>query len=153
MDQRTGPTEKIKSTFRGKNTPAHPRHPPAELKMEVIHRCFECGEDVKSVSEEIGYSRASIYTWRQKYLQKGMVALMNPPDDLRNREKAAIIGALKNKHSLPNLLSSLRISRSSYYYQQKVARAQDKYRYCKEKYKIYLKKIIGAMGAGESTLH
>jgi hypothetical protein len=47
----------------------------------------------------------------------------------------------------------LRISRSSYYYQQKVARAQDKYRYCKEKYKIYLKKIIGAMGAGESTLH
>jgi hypothetical protein len=72
---------------------------------------------------------------------------------LRNREKAAIIGVLKNKHSLPNLLSALRISRSSYYYQQKVARAQDKYRYCKEKYKIYLKKIIGAMGAGESTLH
>jgi transposase-like protein len=83
MDQRTGPTEKIKSTFRGKNTPEHPRHPPAELKMEVIHRCFECGEDVKSVSEEIGYSRASIHTWHRKYLQKGMVALMNPTDDPR----------------------------------------------------------------------
>jgi 5-methylcytosine-specific restriction endonuclease McrBC regulatory subunit McrC len=35
---------------------------------------------------------------------------------LRNREKAAVIGTLKNKHSLPNLLSALRISRSSYYY-------------------------------------
>jgi transposase-like protein len=78
-----GQPKKIKSTFRGKNTPEHPRHPPAELKMEVIHRCFECGEDVKSVSEEIGYSRASIYTWRRKYLQKGMVALMNPADDPR----------------------------------------------------------------------
>jgi hypothetical protein len=51
--------------------------------MEVIHRCFECGEDVKSVSEEIGYSRASIHTWHRKYLQKGMVALMNPTDDPR----------------------------------------------------------------------
>jgi transposase InsO family protein len=52
---------------------------------------------------------------------------------LRNREKAAIIDALKNKYSLPNLLSALHFSRSSYYYQQKAARAQDKYRDYKEK--------------------
>jgi len=39
------------------------------------------GEDVQSVSDEIGYSKASIYTWRKKYIQKGTVALMNPPNE------------------------------------------------------------------------
>lgn len=74
---------KERSVFRGMNTPEKPRHPSAELKLETLHRCFELGEDVKSVSDEIGYSRASIYTWRRKYLQKGAVALMNPADDPR----------------------------------------------------------------------
>lgn len=45
--------------------------------MDAIHRCFELGESIKCVSEEIGYSRASIYAWRKKYLQGGTVALMN----------------------------------------------------------------------------
>ena len=169
--------KKVKSTNRGVNTPTHPRHPPADLKMEVLHRCFELGEDVKSVSEEIGYSRTSIYTWRRKYLKKGMVALMNPADNprgdivpgivssteeinalkvqvqemqmqidilketinvlkkdpgvdqtvFRNWEKVAIIDALKNKYSLPNLLIALHCSRSSYYYQQQAVKQQDKY--------------------------
>lgn len=69
------------STFRGLNTPEHPRHPPLSVKLEALHRCFELGEDVQSVSDEIGYSRASIYTWRRKYIQKGTVALMNPSND------------------------------------------------------------------------
>ena len=43
------------------NTAAHPRTPPIEVKMDAIHRCFELGESIKCVSEEIGYSRASIY--------------------------------------------------------------------------------------------
>ena len=58
------------------NTPGHPRHPSAEFKYEVLHRCFELGEDVEYVSREIGYSRMSIYTWRRKYLKYGMVGLM-----------------------------------------------------------------------------
>ena len=37
------------------------------------------------VSKEVGYSRASIYTWRKKYIQKGAVALMNTHDDLRGK--------------------------------------------------------------------
>ena len=78
-----GEPVRVKSTYRGENTAEHPRHPPVALKLEVLSRCFERGEDVKSVSEEIGYSRASIYTWRRKYLQKGMVALMTPADDPR----------------------------------------------------------------------
>ncbi|HQD38535.1 MAG TPA: helix-turn-helix domain-containing protein [Candidatus Avimonas sp.] len=69
------------STFRGLNTPEHPRHPSLSVKLEALHRCFELGEDVQSVSDEIGYSKASIYTWRKKYIQKGTVALMNPPNE------------------------------------------------------------------------
>lgn len=58
------------------NIPGYPRHPSAEFKYEVLHRCFELSEDVEYVSREIGYSRMSIYTWRRKYLKYGMVGLM-----------------------------------------------------------------------------
>lgn len=43
------------------NTAGHPRNPSLEVKMDALHRCFELGESIKSVSEEIGYTRASIY--------------------------------------------------------------------------------------------
>ena len=43
----------------------------------MLRRCFENGESLKSVSEEIGYSRASIYTWRKRHLQGGVFSLMN----------------------------------------------------------------------------
>jgi putative transposase len=76
-----------KKKTRGVNTPEHPRHPSYELKMEIIHRCFELGEDVKLVSEQTGYSRASIYTWRRKYIQEGRVALMNHRDLTRGKLK------------------------------------------------------------------
>ncbi|WP_313187647.1 IS3 family transposase [Lacrimispora sp.] len=65
------------------NTPNHPRHPSLKLKLDTIHRCFVLGENVQLVSEEIGYSRASIYIWRKKYILKGAVALMNTDDDPR----------------------------------------------------------------------
>lgn len=56
------------------DTPAHRRHPSLDLKLSIIHRCFE-EEDIKSVSEETGYSRTSIYLWRKKYVVGGAVAL------------------------------------------------------------------------------
>ena len=65
------------------NTPEHPLHPPLATKLDILHRFFEQGENVQLVSEETGYSRASIYIWRKKYIQKGAVALMNTNDDLR----------------------------------------------------------------------
>lgn len=55
--------------------PEHRRHPSLELKLSIIHRCFEEGEDIKSVSEETGYSRTSIYLWRKKYVAGGAAAL------------------------------------------------------------------------------
>ena len=174
-NQNLPPKEKKKN--RGVNTHEHPRHPPVDLKLETIYRCFELGEDVKSVSEEIGYSRASIYAWRRTYVRKGAIALMNEKDiargkltegssidtkeleqlkeevqdmrmeidilketihvlkkdpgidqtTLRNREKAAIVDALKSNYSLPPLLRRLGLSKSSYYYQESAFRRQDKH--------------------------
>lgn len=160
------------------NTAEHPRSPSLEVKMDALHRCFELGESIKSVSEEIGYTRASIYAWRKKYLRGGTAALKNdkniPPDTLkegntpapankieqlqaqmqdmrmeidilketinvlkkdpgidqsalRNREKAVIVDALKNKYPLPSLLKRLSLSKSSYYYQEATFHQEDKY--------------------------
>ncbi|MFQ6932484.1 MAG: transposase [Eubacterium sp.] len=52
------------------NPPDHPRNPPLEVKLDAIHRCYELGENIKYVSEDIGYSRASIYQWRKRYLKR-----------------------------------------------------------------------------------
>ena len=195
ISQRNDPP-KHKSAFRGKNTPEHPRHPPVEVKLAALHRCFELGEDVQCVSEEIGYSRASIYTWRRKYIQKGAVALMNTGDDprgilpkgevsssleveklkaqvqdmqleidilketlevlkkdpgadlttLRNQEKAVIVDALKNKYSLPILLQKLRLAKSSYYYQHKLASTPDKYEALRDRITILFGENSGRYG-------
>ena len=78
-----------KSTFRRYHTEDSPQHPPLEQKLQVLHRCFEMGEDVQSVSNEVGYSTASIYAWRRKYIQKGAVALMNSSNE-RSRGKLTV---------------------------------------------------------------
>ncbi len=59
------------------NPPDHPRNPPLEVKLDAIHCCYELGENIKYVSEDIGYSRASIYQWRKRYLKEGTLGLMN----------------------------------------------------------------------------
>ena len=68
-------TKKISSIV--VNSPEHPRNPPLEIKMNAIHRCYKLGESIKLVSEDIGYSRASIYQWRKRYLKEGTLGLMN----------------------------------------------------------------------------
>ena len=49
------------------------------------------------------------------------------PSQLKNSERAAIIDALKGIYPLPHLLLKLKLPRSSYYYQQAVAKRADKY--------------------------
>lgn len=58
------------------NNPKHPRNPPIEVKRDIFHRCFVLGEGVKLVSENVGYTRESIYTWRRLYIDKGTVSLI-----------------------------------------------------------------------------
>jgi len=70
------------------NSPEHPLHPSAKTKLAILHRCFIDGENVQLVSEETGYSCASIiYCWRRKYHAKGLAALMNTRDDPRGELK------------------------------------------------------------------
>lgn len=177
------PPKERKPLPRIANPPEHPRNPSLEVKLDAIKRCFEYGESIKYVSEDIGYSRASIYQWRKRYLKKGTLGLMNrkniPSGELKegraltdsaaasspevaelkaqilemqmeidilketinvlkkdpgidqtslsNREKAVIIDAIKTKYSLPCLLEKLHISKSSYYYQEKILSQPDKY--------------------------
>ena len=54
-------TKEKRKKLNFKNTIEHPKNPPAEFELKVLRRCFENGENVKLVSEETGYSRASIY--------------------------------------------------------------------------------------------
>ncbi len=46
---------------------------------------------------------------------------------LKNREKAAIVDALRNRYPLPVLLTSLNLPKSSYYYQKACIVQEDKY--------------------------
>lgn len=71
------PPKERKQLPRIANPPEHPRNPSLEIKLGAIKRCFEYGESIKYVSEDIGYSRASIYQWRKRYLKEGMLGLMN----------------------------------------------------------------------------
>ena len=81
------------------NTAEHPRNPSVEVKMNAIHRCFELGESIKSVSEDIGYTRASIYSWRKKYLHGGITALMND----KNIKPNTLTEGLPPTASVPDL--------------------------------------------------
>lgn len=52
-------------------------NPLLDVKLDAIRRCFEQGENIKYVSEDIGHSRSSIYQWRKRYLKEGTLGLMN----------------------------------------------------------------------------
>ena len=81
--QRTAGPKKKAERKRINNSPDHPLHLSLETKLSIPRHCFIEGENIQFVSEETGYSRASIYTWRRKYQSRGMTALMNPGDDPR----------------------------------------------------------------------
>lgn len=157
----------------------HWKQAPVELKQSVIKRCINEGESVKSISEDIGYSKSLIYRWLKEYRKKGLISTMKKKtnrtpleglsaDDLatingqildmqmeidilketinilkkdpgvdqkalKNKEKAVIIDALKNKYSLPQLCAKLDIPKSSYYYQEFALKAEDKYKDLRER--------------------
>jgi putative transposase len=73
----------------------------------------------------------------------------DPGDDMRalkNHKKAVIVDALRNKYSLPLLVKSLKLSRSSYYYQHKIALSQDKYNALRWQIKELFDKNSGKYG-------
>ena len=81
---------------------SHKRHvkAPINVKLDAIRRCYENGETLKSVAEEIGYSSVAILIWHKKYQEKGLVGLMNKSDTESSRsakdiQSATDIEALK----------------------------------------------------------
>ena len=101
LKQRNAPPKKKAERKQINNAPNHPLHPSLETKLTILHRCFIEGENVQLVSEETGYSRASIYTWRRKYQSGGPARLINSKDDPR--------GVLKKRiPSSTNEISSLK---------------------------------------------
>lgn len=88
--EKEGKERPPRKPYRNINTPDHPRNPSIEVKIQAIHRCFEEGESIKSVAEEIGYTRSSIYTWRRRYARGGLTALMN--------EKNIVLGSVSDSN-------------------------------------------------------
>lgn len=54
----------------------HWKQASSAFKLEIIQRGFVDGEDVKSVSKEIGYTSSSIYVWYRCYRKKGIFLSM-----------------------------------------------------------------------------
>ena len=99
---------KIKSKNRGKNTSEHSRHPAAEIKLEILHRCFELGEDIKLVANEVGYSRTSIYAWR-KYLKEGTISLMNLNDVPRGKLNPDVSSSFEEINELRSKIQDMQM--------------------------------------------
>lgn len=59
------------------NPPEHPRNSPLDVKLDAIKRCFEQDENIIYGSEDIGYSRTSIYQWIKRYWKEGTLGLIN----------------------------------------------------------------------------
>ena len=53
--------------------------------------------------------------------------------ELKNREKAMVIDAMKNRYPLPNLLRLLNMSKNSYYYHETAIKQPDKYSHIRKK--------------------
>ena len=109
-------------------------NPSDDPREELVPGTFSATEDIAELKAQVQEMQMQI-----DILKETINALKKDPGidqtALRNQEKAAIIDALKNKYSLPELLSALHCPRSSYYYQQKRAKKQDKYCHVKEKIK------------------
>lgn len=91
--------------------------------------------DEKISSEEVESLRKQMYELQLEVdiLKETINVLKKDPGvdwkDLKNREKVAVIDAMKEKYPLPILLRRMKLSRSSYYYQIKAFAAEDKYEY------------------------
>lgn len=81
-----------------------------DVKLDAIRRCFQHGESIKYVSEDIGYSRASIYQWRKRYLKEGTLGLMNnkniPSGELKEGTAPAESG-VSSSHEVAELKNQM----------------------------------------------
>ena len=95
--------------------------------------------DGKIPSEEIESFRKQIYELQLEVdiLKETINVLKKDPgvdlNDLKNKEKVAVIDAMKEKYPLPVLLRKMKLPRSSYYYQIKALATEDKHKHMRRK--------------------
>ncbi len=68
---------------------------PKGAKKNVLHRCFELGESVKSVSEDIGYTKSSIFSWRKKYFPEKPSGTAEVEEEIKYTKD--LVDALENR--------------------------------------------------------
>lgn len=89
-------------------------------------------QDIAELQNEIKQLRMEV-----DVLKEALNLLKKDPGinvtELKNREKAVIIDAMKDKHSLPRLLKLLNMAKSSYYYQETVLKQPDKHNAVRKK--------------------
>ena len=102
--------------------------------------------DGKIPSEEIESFRKQIYELQLEVdiLKETINVLKKDPgvdlNDLKNKEKVAVIDAMKEKYPLPVLLRKMKLPRSSYYYQIKALVTEDKYKHMRREVdRIFMK--------------
>ena len=78
------------------NAPNHPRIPDTSLKLGAIKCCFSIGEGVEYVSRDIGYSRASIYSWYRKICTATTVGIIGSSFITGPMHAASAIGEFAN---------------------------------------------------------
>ena len=78
------------------NAPNHPRIPDTSLKLDAIKCCFSIGEGVEYVSRDIGYSRASIYSWYRKICTATTVGIIGSSFITGPMHAASAIGEFAN---------------------------------------------------------
>ncbi len=86
-----------------KEKPRHVVRLATNVKLDAIHRCFELGENVEKVANEIGCTRISIYNWKKVFLKKGITGLhggrinKKNQDNLKERLQSGDVDALNEE--------------------------------------------------------
>lgn len=110
--------------------PKEKKNKTAETESKIIE---ELTGEVASLSAEAEELRKQIYRLKleKAALEKASELIKKDQginlNELSNREKAIVIGALRNTYSLNELLQVFHLSKSSYCYQKKAIAAPDKY--------------------------
>ena len=122
-----------KNTLLGKETPGKVKKEPKEPKSSRSKTKEELLTDIKELEEKCDVLREEVYhlQMQKEILEKAGELLKKDRGinlvELSNREKAVLIDALRDKYRLKELLPELKISKSSYYYQEAVKNRKDKY--------------------------
>lgn len=99
---------------------------PGKLKEGSSNDCDFSSDEIKQLQMQVQDMQLEI-----DVLKETINVIKKDPDidlsALNNKEKAVTIDVLKNRYSLPTLLRKLKLSKSSYYYQEKVLGQVDKY--------------------------